>query len=89
MSAGFAEIGETLEQAVVREVAEEAGVDVDPTSPRYHSSQPWPFPRSLMIGFTSAAVPRPLPAPLLSVSAPLRADSGRHGRGLTAPFVWI
>jgi NAD+ diphosphatase len=47
--AGFVEPGETLEEAVVREVAEESGVHVGP--PRYVSSQPWPFPSSLMLGF--------------------------------------
>lgn len=49
--AGFVEPGETLEAAVVREVAEEAGVSVH--SPRYVGSQPWPFPASLMCGFTA------------------------------------
>ena len=47
--AGFVEPGEALEDAVRREVAEEAGVVVDEV--RYHSSQPWPMPASLMIGF--------------------------------------
>ena len=47
--AGFVEPGETLEQAVVREVREEVGVEVRDV--RYQSSQPWPFPHSLMIGF--------------------------------------
>jgi NAD+ diphosphatase len=47
--AGFVEPGETLEEAVIREVAEESGVRVGP--PRYVSSQPWPFPSSLMVGF--------------------------------------
>jgi len=48
--AGFVEPGEALEEAVVREVAEEADVAVDEV--RYRSSQPWPFPASLMLGFT-------------------------------------
>ncbi|GAA0983223.1 NAD(+) diphosphatase [Nocardiopsis sp. NPDC006198] len=52
--AGFVDAGESLEQAVVREVAEEAGVVVE--RPRYLSSQPWPFPRSLMMGYTARAV---------------------------------
>ena len=52
--AGFVDAGESLEQAVVREVAEEAGVVVE--QPRYVSSQPWPFPRSLMMGYTARAV---------------------------------
>ncbi len=49
--AGFVEPGESLEDAVRREVFEEAGVRVDACS--YHSSQPWPFPSSLMLGFTA------------------------------------
>jgi len=51
--AGFVEPGESLEDAVVREVAEETGVAV--TEVRYHSSQPWPFPSSVMIGFQARA----------------------------------
>ena len=47
--AGFVEPGETLEQAVAREVGEEAGVEVEDV--RYVGSQPWPFPSQLMIGF--------------------------------------
>jgi NAD+ diphosphatase len=49
--AGFVEPGESLEEAVAREVREEAGVEVGP--PRYVASQPWPFPTSLMLGFTA------------------------------------
>ena len=47
--AGFVEPGETLEQCVAREVAEEVGVRVRDTA--YFASQPWPFPHSLMIAF--------------------------------------
>ena len=47
--AGFVEPGEDLEGAVVREVKEEVGLDVDDV--RYVGSQPWPFPHSLMVGF--------------------------------------
>lgn len=54
--AGFVEPGESLEDAVRREVAEEAGVIVDEV--RYHSSQPWPMPASLMVGFLATAVSR-------------------------------
>ena len=49
--AGFVEAGETLEQAVVREVAEESGIQIK--NLRYVSSQPWPFPNNLMLGFTA------------------------------------
>ena len=51
--AGFVEPGESVEQAVVREVAEETGVEVIESC--YHSSQPWPFPCSLMLGYTALA----------------------------------
>ncbi len=47
--AGFVESAETLEQAAVREVKEEVGIDI--TNLRYVGSQPWPFPHSLMAGF--------------------------------------
>jgi NAD+ diphosphatase len=47
--AGFVEPGESLEEAVVREIREEVGVEV--RNVRYFGSQPWPFPNSLMIGF--------------------------------------
>jgi len=51
--AGFVEPGESLEDAVRREVYEETNVRVSTVS--YHSSQPWPFPSSLMLGFVAEA----------------------------------
>lgn len=53
--AGFVEPGESLEDAVAREVDEETGVAVHDV--RYHSSQPWPFPAALMLGFRARATP--------------------------------
>ena len=51
--AGFVDPGESLEEAVVREVAEEVGVQV--TDVTYFGNQPWPFPQSLMVGFFARA----------------------------------
>jgi NAD+ diphosphatase len=51
--AGFVEPGESLETAVAREVWEETGIAIEGL--RYHSSQPWPFPQSLMVGFVAEA----------------------------------
>ncbi|MFE5707554.1 NAD(+) diphosphatase [Rhodococcus koreensis] len=53
--AGFVEAGESLETCVVREIKEEVGVDVRDV--RYLGSQPWPFPRSVMIGFAAVGDP--------------------------------
>jgi len=47
--AGFVEVGETLEQTVAREVKEEAGINIK--NIRYVSSQPWPFPHNIMVGY--------------------------------------
>jgi NAD+ diphosphatase len=49
--AGFVSAGETLEEAVIREVREES--DIEAYDPSYVASQPWPFPSSLMLGFTA------------------------------------
>ena len=51
--AGFMDQGEAIEEAVAREIMEEAGIEVK--NVRYHSSQPWPFPSSLMIGCIAEA----------------------------------
>lgn len=51
--AGFVEPGESLEEAVAREIKEESGIEV--ADVRYFAAQPWPFPSSLMIGFSAKA----------------------------------
>ncbi|MCH7744939.1 MAG: NAD(+) diphosphatase [Chloroflexi bacterium] len=51
--AGFVDQGESIEEAVTREVMEESGIKIK--NIRYHSSQPWPFPSSLMMGFHAEA----------------------------------
>ena len=51
--AGFVEPGESLEDAVIREVQEEVGIHI--ADVHYHSSQPWPFPSSIMVGFYGRA----------------------------------
>lgn len=66
--AGFVEVGETLEQAVVRETFEEAGVGVVESSIAYFASQPWPYPSSLMLGFIAITAPS---TPHTSTSTPI------------------
>lgn len=68
--AGFVEAGESLEGCVEREIREEVGVEV--ARPRYLGSQPWPFPRSIMLGFTASA----------DRSAPLRPADGEIEQAL-------
>jgi NAD+ diphosphatase len=90
--AGFVEPGETLEEAVGREVLEESGVVVETTE--YVASQPWPFPSSLMIGFTAIAGegdPRPGDGELQEVRWFERAEveAAAAGRGeifLSPPY---
>jgi NAD+ diphosphatase len=80
--AGFVEPGESLEEAVVREVGEEAGVTVSDV--RYVSSQPWPFPASLMLGFEAVYAsgdPHPHDHELESVRWFTRADLHRAAAG--------
>ena len=60
--AGFVEAGETFESAVLRETNEEVGVTVDHDSVQYIYSQPWPFPRSCMIGMHARARDDGLPS---------------------------
>lgn len=83
--AGFVEPGESLEEAVAREVAEEAGIAV--TDVRYHSSQPWPFPGSLMLGFTAVATTRDieLQTDELEDARWFTRDALRSGEGVKLP----
>jgi NAD+ diphosphatase len=80
--AGFVEPGESIEEAVVREVGEEAGVTVSDV--RYVSSQPWPFPASLMLGFEATYAggePHPYDRELQSVRWLTRDDLRRAVAG--------
>jgi len=90
--AGFLEPGETIEEAVRREVKEEAGIRVGRVA--YHSSQPWPFPSSLMIGCHAEALTTEVErdAGELEDCRWFERDevrlmlSGEHPDGLKAPF---
>ncbi len=89
--AGFVEPGETIEDAVRRETLEEAGITIRRV--RYHASQPWPFPTSLMIGCYGEAVTteiRPDPSEIEDCRWFSRAEArailaGDHSEGITAP----
>lgn len=87
--AGFVEPGESLEEAVRREVLEEAGVRVNTV--RYVASQPWPFPSSLMIGCTATALDPALTLDETELEAAMwvgRADVRAALAGdMGAPFV--
>jgi NAD+ diphosphatase len=91
--AGYVEPGETLEEAVRREVREESCVEVGEVG--YVASQPWPFPSSLMIGFHAVAnggpEPRPRDGELSEVRLFERAEveaaaAGTAGIGLPPPY---
>jgi NAD+ diphosphatase len=90
--AGFLEPGETIEEAVRREVKEEAGIHVGRVA--YHSSQPWPFPSSLMLGCHAEALSTDVQrdaAELEDCRWFEREEvrlmlSGEHPQGLKAPF---
>ena len=89
--AGFAEVGETLEDAVRREVLEESGIKVGKVE--YYASQPWPFPSSLMMGCTAEALtteitidPKEIEHARWFSRAEMKAMLARtHPDGLTCP----
>ncbi|PRI10870.1 NAD(+) diphosphatase [Leucobacter massiliensis] len=88
--AGFVEAGESLEQAVVREVFEESGVRLGEVE--YVTSQPWPFPRSLMLGFRARLAPgtdpealRPDPEEISELRWFTREELRAPGPGILLP----
>ena len=90
--AGFLEPGETIEEAVRREVKEEAGIRIGRVA--YHSSQPWPFPSSLMIGCHAEALSTEVERDAQELEDCRWFDreevrlmlAGEHPQGLKAPF---
>ncbi|GLC73499.1 hypothetical protein PLESTF_001384300 [Pleodorina starrii] len=86
--AGFLEVGEPLEVAVAREVEEEAGVRVDLASVTYAASQPWPFPRSLMIGFHARAAAPPPPPPAAAAGNGAGGAAADGGYSPPPPRPW-
>ncbi|MCW2571781.1 MAG: diphosphatase, partial [Frankiales bacterium] len=84
--AGFVEPGESAEQAVIREVAEETGIAVRDVL--YRGSQPWPFPASLMLGYRAVCDPGVEPIPRdgeLEDARWFTKDELRTGRGVLLP----
>jgi len=88
--AGFVEPGESFEAAVVREVFEESGMRV--TDPVYRGSQPWPFPASIMVGFTARLADGQLAADLVPDGTEIldlrwfsRAELADAGNGIMLP----
>jgi NAD+ diphosphatase len=85
--AGFVEPGESLEEAVRREVLEESGVQVGQV--HYHSSQPWPFPASIMLGFYGEALSDEItvdPVELMDARWFTRDEMRNHaGNGFSLP----
>lgn len=79
--AGFVEHGETLEQAVMREVAEETDIEVAADSITYVASQPWPFPGSLMLAFSGRAA-----STKISVDPHELTHAGWYSRAEVATF---
>ncbi|UOQ55815.1 NAD(+) diphosphatase [Leucobacter allii] len=89
--AGFVEGGESLEQTVLREVYEEAGVRLGEVA--YVASQPWPFPRSLMLGFLAKLAPdqdpealRPDPEEISELRWFSREELRENGGSFTFPM---
>jgi len=77
--AGFAEIGESLEETLAREVREEVGIEVK--NIRYFGSQPWPFPNSLMVGFLAEWA-----AGEIKIDGKEILDAQWYGRGALPPI---
>ena len=90
--AGFMEPGETFEEAVRREIHEEVGVVIDEV--HYHSSQPWPFPSSIMTGFMARAATEEITIDPVEIEAAQwftrdearQTLDGTHPDGIRVPF---
>ena len=80
--AGFMEPGESIEDAVRREIFEETGIACAEVA--YHYAQPWPFPMSLMIGCTAKS-PQATPSPWMATSLKTRAGSRRRSCARCSP----